>query len=207
MPPRLTSQKTQSRTSGEIGPNAILQVIAVLEGTFSRAKVQKIMDQAGLCHYLRTPPETMVDEWEVVRLHQAVRVQLTPNDAMQVLDEAGVQTADYILANRIPKIAQMVLKRLPARLASPPLLKAIARHAWTFAGSGVFTYASGQSTHITLADCPACEEVYAANERCAYYIATMQGLFQALVHPAARITQCPPASTDRCVRTFALEWP
>lgn len=51
----------------------------------------------------------------------------------------GRLTASYLLANRIPKPAQIVLGLLPARIGLKLLLKAIGGHAWTFAGVGTFS--------------------------------------------------------------------
>lgn len=79
----------------------------------------------------------MVPEADVARLHRTVRLDL-PRLASAILAEAGARTADYILSHRIPKAAQLVLKRLPAPVSAALLSRAIARNAWTFAGSGRF---------------------------------------------------------------------
>jgi divinyl protochlorophyllide a 8-vinyl-reductase len=191
---------------GKIGPNAILQVQDVLTNTVGNAQMHSIMHQAGLGHYLGVAPSSMVDEQDVVRLHQAVRTALPPTQALGILSKAGTQTGQYILAHRIPKPVQALLTWMPARLASRVLLRAIAQHAWTFAGSGAFTYSIGPSTHLKLTACPGCSYVYAPDEACVYYTATLEKLFAALVHPNSKITEALPASADGSVRTMRLSW-
>jgi divinyl protochlorophyllide a 8-vinyl-reductase len=61
-----------------------------------------------------------------------LRADLGPAMAAEVARDAGLRTADYLLANRIPKPVQVLLKHLPAPLAARVLLSAIRRHAWTF---------------------------------------------------------------------------
>lgn len=218
LPSARTTQKAPfalDKPSGRIGPNAILQVFACLEATpglpgLSKGEAARIAYLAGLTHHLAHPPSAMVDERDVVALHQAVRRHLPEQVATAVLQQAGEQTARYILAHRIPKLAQWMLRALPAAPASAMLLKAIAEHAWTFAGSGAFTYQLGHPALITLASCPACEQVYGADEPCTFYIATLQELFQALVHRGAILTQessekCD-GTIDRRARRFAISW-
>ncbi len=195
---------------GKIGPNAILQVQDVLTNTLGNAQMRSIMHQAGLSHYLDAAPSSMVDEQDVVRLHQAVRTTLPHAPALAILSKAGTQTGQYILAHRIPKPVQALLRWMPAHLASRVLLRAIAQHAWTFAGSGAFTYTIGPSTHLKLTACPGCSQVYAPDEACVYYTATLEKLFAALVHPKSKVTEALPASADanghRSARTMRLSW-
>ncbi|MEO0384832.1 MAG: bacteriochlorophyll 4-vinyl reductase [Pseudomonadota bacterium] len=192
---------------GRIGPNAVLQVFNALEERQGAQEVTRLAKLAGLTHYREQAPATMVDERDVVALHRAVRSRMTVNEGDQVLWRAGERTADYILANRIPKAVQVLLRALPAKPASRLLLKAIAKNAWTFAGSGTFAFTAGKPATLTLADCPACTEVYRQDERCLYYAATLQGLFQALVHPRARIEDDLSPTTNGRVRRFVLDWP
>ena len=197
--------------TARIGPNAITQVLDALTDQTDEATRHAIIADADLLTYLDAPPTDMVDERQVVRLHQSVRTHLPGAAGLEVLRQAGDQTARYILANRIPSPAKAVLRALPARFAAAGLLAAISKHAWTFVGSGRFTYRSGKPTHITLTDCPACREVYGADEPSSYFEATFAGLFKALVHPNAHITavqrdQQNQALPDGRARHFAFNW-
>lgn len=124
-----------ARFVGLIGPNAILQLLPVLKLRLGDARMQEICIAA---HLSALPDGTaMIPEDDAARLHQAVR-RLEPQRADFLLREAGQGTADYILAHRIPRFAQLVLKLLPSPLAARFLARAIAQHAWTFVGSGTF---------------------------------------------------------------------
>lgn len=198
----------QSSTStGRIGPNALLQVFNVLDDLLGDEETKRLAGRAGLAHHVTTPPAAMVDERDVVALHQTVRTSLRADQAEMVLLQAGDRTADYILANRIPKFAQTLLRALPVRPATAILLRAIAKNAWTFAGSGQFTFQTGRPATLTLNDCPACFEVYPLGQPCLYYTATFEGLFRALVHPGARVTDQGSTSPDGRRRIFRLDWP
>ena len=120
---------------GLIGPNAILQLVPVLRAHLGDVRTQEICAAASL---KALPDGTqMIPETDAARLHQTVR-RLEPLQADMLLQEAGERTADYILAHRIPRFAQIILKLLPAPLAARILSHAIAQHAWTFVGSGTF---------------------------------------------------------------------
>ncbi|MBO6673498.1 MAG: bacteriochlorophyll 4-vinyl reductase [Rhizobiales bacterium] len=195
------------RALGRIGPNALLQVFNVLNDLLGADETKRLAKRAGLGHHIATPPSAMVDERDVVALHQTIRASLSADQADGVFWKAGDRTADYILANRIPKLVQSALRALPAWAASAILLRAIAKNAWTFAGSGRFSFKAGRPAILTLSDCPACFEVYPPGQPCLYYTATFQGLFRALVHPDAQITDQGSTSPGGRQRIFRLDWP
>lgn len=194
---------------GRIGPNAITRVAQVLPARVGSAATWTLFEDAGLVHYLRQPPEGMVDEAEVRRLHLAVRRQLGRDTARDVSLAAGRCTADYLLAHRIPKPVQAVLKRLPARLAAHVLLKAISRHAWTFAGSGSFSADAGgfgRPAVLRIQDNPLCVGLNSDAPACDYYAATFERLFQVLVHGRAAVHEvaCEACCDSEC--RFELRW-
>jgi adenylosuccinate lyase len=127
----------------------------------------------------------MVDETEVHAAAPACCAELGPALAAEVARHAGQRTADYLLAHRIPKPVQALLKVLPAPLAARVLLSAIRRHAWTFAGSG--------TVHMPVAGRPAtdhphnplCRACQSDAPACDFYAATFERLFRVLVHPRA----------------------
>jgi divinyl protochlorophyllide a 8-vinyl-reductase len=79
----------------------------------------------------------MIPEIHALRLHRWLSLH-EPIGCYVIAEEAGSRTADYIIANRIPKPAVWLLRHLPALLAAPLLMAAIRKHAWTFVGAGVF---------------------------------------------------------------------
>jgi divinyl protochlorophyllide a 8-vinyl-reductase len=192
--------------AGRIGPNAITRVAEVLRAKRGEATTSALFGRAGLHAYLTRPPESMVDEAEVTRLHQALRESLGSKAARDVAREAGTRTAEYLLAHRIPRPAQALLKRLPAPLAARALLSAIRGHAWTFAGSGRFEARAGHPVVLTITGNPMCRGAALSEPGCDFYAATFERLFRVLVHPdtSAVETHCE-ACGDPCCR-FELRW-
>ncbi|MCB8748435.1 bacteriochlorophyll 4-vinyl reductase [Rhodoferax sp. U2-2l] len=192
--------------AGRIGPNAIIRVAEALRETFGQDVTAGLFAQAGLGHYLVKLPEKMVNEAEVLRLHNVLRAQLGQPTCANITWKAGLKTADYLLANRIPKFAQVVFKALPAALSARMLLKTIGGHSWTFAGSGEFSYAVGQTVVLTIRNNPLCREVRTDVPVCDFYSATFERLFQVLVHPQTKVneTDCEAQGDDVC--RFELTW-
>jgi divinyl protochlorophyllide a 8-vinyl-reductase len=190
----------------EIGPNSVIQLIEALNAAGLQQAAVAIFAAAEASDWLATPPSVMVDERPVARIHQAVRHLLPQQQASAVLADAGFRTANYILANRIPKFAQVILKLLPAPLAAKLLVKAISAHAWTFAGSGRFSGRAGHPTVFEIANNPLCAGEHSATPTCIWHVAVFQRLFQVLVSPKSHAieTSCGAAG-DECCR-FELDW-
>jgi divinyl protochlorophyllide a 8-vinyl-reductase len=197
---------TAAAHAGRIGPNAIIRVAEALRHQVGASITAELFALAGLSPYLAAPPQQMVDEAEARRLHIVLRSELGPRVAAEVSREAGVATAEYLLAHRIPKPVQALLRVLPAALACRLLLTAIRRHAWTFAGSGTFTAVAGRPTLLTIRDNPLCRGQASEVPVCDYYAATFEHLFRQLVHRDTRCTElsCEARGDDAC--RFELRW-
>ncbi|WP_166271797.1 bacteriochlorophyll 4-vinyl reductase [Caldichromatium japonicum] len=191
---------------GRIGPNAIIRIHESLIEQRGRECAEAVFKQAELPRYLAALPETMVPEAEVIALHQALRVELGVVEARAIGRDAGRRTGDYLLACRIPKPAQWLLKHLPAPLAAPLLLKAIAANAWTFVGTGRFTIEPGSRPSIRIDDSPLCRGAQADVPLCDFYAGTFECLLQTLVHPGARVTETQCAAQGAPYCRFALSW-
>lgn len=191
--------------AGLIGPNAVTQLSAALHHAGLDSAAASVFAAAGASDWLAEPPGEMVDEQRVARLHVAVRATL-PAQADAILTEAGRLTADYLLAARIPRPAQAVLRLLPARGAAALLVAAIRAHAWTFAGSGRFRGDAGSPTVLQIFGNPLCAGTRAQGCVCLWHAAVFQRLFAALVAPRARVveTACE-ARGDGCCR-FVVDW-
>jgi divinyl protochlorophyllide a 8-vinyl-reductase len=154
---------------------------------------------AGCPEWVADPPGAMIDESRAAAIFRALERAL-PGEAAAIEAEAGRLTAAYVLANRIPAPARAVLKALPARLAGPMLLKAIAKHAWTFAGSGAFRVVEGgafaRAWRVEIAGNP----LAGAPCGCVWHAAVFTGLFRALVSPGAtaRETGCAAHGAPAC---------
>ncbi|MGJ8603823.1 MAG: bacteriochlorophyll 4-vinyl reductase [Marivita sp.] len=179
-----------------IGPNAILQLLPQIARIGGEARVAQMLAEAGV---FEVPDGTqMIPEGDAMRLHQVLRRD-EPDMAPELASEAGRATADYILAHRIPKPAQLVLKALPAPLAARVLSGAIAKHAWTFAGSGVFRVLSPWCFEI--AQNPIVRGEHSATPLCHWHAAVFARLYQVLVHKRVTCFEascCAVSNAEAC---------
>jgi divinyl protochlorophyllide a 8-vinyl-reductase len=200
-----------------IGPNAILRLIEALDGRLGRARTEAVFAAAGQSQFLQAPPEAMVDERAVTALYASLPQQLGAAAAAEVAAHAGLLTGDYLLAHRIPGPAQRMMKLMPAALAARTLLAAVEQHSWTFAGSGSFTCTALERTaggggharaywHLSIRRCPVCRGAHATTPQCAYYAATFERIFRAVVTTSARVTEtaCEAQGAGACV--FEVSW-
>lgn len=188
-----------ARPPARIGPNAIIQTGQALSALHGPGAARLIFEAAGLGRYIGVLPTTMIDEREPVVLFAAIQATLPPAEADRVLAEAGHRTGHYILENRIPPIARQILPKLPTGLSSRLLVSAIARHAWTFAGSGRFEgrVAGWIKPRVRL-------EIVGnplATPGCPWHGATFKRLFDRLCgsNQAARHLECCASGGNRCV--------
>lgn len=165
--------------SARIGPNAILQHLPVLDAVIGERLRDALLVRAGV----EAPPEDagMWPEQEVARLHHAVRLFL-PDRAAAIQRAAGLATGDYILAHRIPGAAQWLIRALPKALGARLLAMAIAKHAWTFAGSGRFRVVSHGPLVFEITDNPLAQGP-ADHPICDWHAAVFERLFARLVWP------------------------
>jgi divinyl protochlorophyllide a 8-vinyl-reductase len=184
----------------KIGPNAVIQLIAALKSSHFSDAAPAIFRDAGVGDWLAVPPVAMVDERRVARLHQCVRATLPPLQAAGVMAAAGRMTADYLLANRIPRLAHATFRILPAPLAARLLVSAIRRNAWTFAGSGHLHARAGVPTVFELTGNPLCAGETAPAPVCTWHAAVFQRLFEVLVDPSTEAieTHCGAMGHDHC---------
>ncbi|MGD8274794.1 MAG: bacteriochlorophyll 4-vinyl reductase [Thiohalocapsa sp.] len=196
-------------TPHRIGPNAIIRIAEALNAGPGGA--DGVFADAGLAHYLAEPPQEMVDEDEVIALQQALRRRLGSDVARAVSFDAGLRTGDYLLAHRIPRPAQRLLRVMPAGPASRMLLKAVGQHAWTFSGSGVFgftpySWVQGQPVQVRIANCPICRGSQASQPICDFYSGAFERLFRTLVHRRTQVQEvvCQAQGADACL--FEMRW-
>ena len=179
-----------------IGPNAILQTVTVLDRHCGRPTRDRILALAGVD--IPPPDSGMVPEADCIAVHRAVRLAL--GDASgAVLRLAGLSTADYILAHRIPRPAQLLLRSLPGPLGARLLTAAITRHAWTFVGSGRFTVESHRPLTFRI-DANPLAPGPAEPPGCPWHAAVFERLFARLVWPSVAVeeTSCGSVAPGPC---------
>ena len=168
--------EAQAGPSGLIGPNAILQLMPVLVSRLGAARTHELLHSAQIA---KIPDgSAMIPQEDAARLHHAVRAH-EPAQAIAILREAGERTADYILAHRIPRFAQIILKILPAPLAARILSRAITQHAWTFTGSGHFRAVT--PWHFEIKNNPLIAGEHADHPLCVWHEAVFARLYRELV--------------------------
>jgi divinyl protochlorophyllide a 8-vinyl-reductase len=196
-----------AHAAGRIGPNAVTRLAEALRALHGERMAARVFGAAALDHMLREPPREMVDEVAVARLHGTAHAELGAAAAATVARDAGLRTGDYLLAHRIPRPMQRVLRRFPASLAARVLVAAIGRHAWTFAGSGRFAAAwMRNGVRLSITGCPLCREIDASDPTCDFYCATFERLFRTLVHADTTVVEssCQACGATAC--EFEVRW-
>ncbi len=196
----------ETTAAGRIGPNAVTRLAEALARAGDGA-AERVFATAGLLRHLASPPADMVPDEDVARLHAALRHELGTREASAIADRAGRLTADYLLANRIPRPAQRLLGLLPAPLALRLLLKAIGRHAWTFAGRGQFAWRrEGRTFVLTLAGGPVSRDTTAEAPVCAYYAATFERIFAVILRRPVLVVETACEATGAPACEFTVSW-
>ncbi len=167
----------------------------ILERVGGPDRVREMMARAGV--FTMPTGLEMIPETEAARLHHQLRVE-EPDMAPRLSHEAGWQTANYIMAHRIPKPAQSLLKALPAWASARLLSKAITQHAWTFAGSGSF--ATDGPWRFEIKDNPLIRGEQDSAPMCHWHAAVFERLYRKLVHRGCRCREvtCACQGGDTC---------
>ena len=180
-----------------IGPNAILQMLPVLDAAQGADIRRALLAEAGIVDI--PDGSGMIPEGPAAALHQALRHRL-PHEAPAIARAAGLATGDYILAHRIPGPAQALLKLLPATVAAPILSRAIAKHAWTFAGSGRFEIEALRPPVFLIHDNPVVRGEASEVPLCHWHAAVFERLFRTLVSRQTTVmeTACCAQGATAC---------
>ncbi len=187
--------------AGLIGPNAVLQLAAALRAATGRAPLaEQVFQSAGLLRLLHNPPDAMIDEAIPARLFEALWWEMPAEQASYFAYDAGRRTGAYVLANRIPALAQLLLRSLPQRLACALLLKAIRRNAWTFVGSGICDVEFGAPALVTIVNNPL------AMPGCIWHVGVLEQLFRKLVNKNTHVSHVHQRVNGQPVSRFEIAW-
>lgn len=186
--------------SGVVGPNAVIQLAEAMRAAEGEAATQHLFASAGQSALLDAPPEAMIDERIPRALFDAFWRAWPADVARAVSDDAGRRVADYIIAHRIPRLAQRVLALLPAGPATDLLMTAIQHHAWTFAGSGLCRIQRHPTRLISISDNPL------TMPDSVWHAAVLTRLFQRLAsaRAAIRLRACCHDGAEACQFEIAL---
>lgn len=173
--------KALSPPEGLVGPNAVIQLAAALRDLMGPGAGERVFAQTGYPALFEQPPDEMTDQAIASALLNGVWDTLPPDQAAIVAAEAGRRTADYVIANRIPRPAKVLLRWLPRPISARMLLKAIQRNAWTFAGSGICETETSPRYLISIRENPL------AMPDCVWHRAVFERLFRRLVSARTRV--------------------
>jgi divinyl protochlorophyllide a 8-vinyl-reductase len=177
----------------------VLQTVAAMEARLGRAETRAILDDAQI---IALPSgEAMIPEVQALRLHRWLALH-EPIGSFGIAEDAGARTADYILANRIPRPAVWLLRHLPAAAAAPLLMAAIRKHAWTFIGAGEFGAES--AWRFTIDRSHADDAILPPDSLFHWYAAVFTRLYRELVAGdcSCRVIAAPPQRP--LARRFAI---
>ncbi|MBV2359669.1 bacteriochlorophyll 4-vinyl reductase [Thalassococcus sp. CAU 1522] len=183
---------------GLIGPNAVLQMLPVIEARLGVTATTAFLARAGV---IVPDGGSMICEAQAARLHDALRARFGARSG-GLAAQAGRHTGNYILTHRIPAPVQTMLRALPPAAAAALLSHAIARHAWTFAGSGRFRRLS--SWQFALHDNPLIRGASSPIPLCRWHAAVFETLYRRLVHPGVRCREVACAATGDPACRFDL---
>jgi divinyl protochlorophyllide a 8-vinyl-reductase len=187
------------RAGALIGPNAVLQAVAVMEERLGKAETRAVLVDAQI-HALPSG-EHMIPEVQALRLHRWLALH-APIGCFTIAEDSGSRTADYIIANRIPKAAVWLLRHLPAGLAAPLLMAAIRKHAWTFIGAGVF--APDGAWRFTIDRSGADDAMMPPDSLFVWYAAVFTRLYRQLVAPDCTCRMVEPTQSFRPARDYII---
>ena len=169
-------------TPSKIGPNSIIQTVAALEAAYGNAKAEAVLNKIGQGHFFGNLPTEMIEESKFHAMVTALQKEIGDTATAGILKESGERTARYLLKVRIPGIFQKLVTLLPHRLGFKLFLFAISKNAWTFAGSGKFSYTMSRPPEITVIVTYPTHPVVGN-----FYLGTFTALLQELVNKNTKI--------------------
>lgn len=173
---------TNPSSPSRIGPNSIIQTINALESAYGKPETDKLLKKTGQGYLIGNMPTEMVEESKFHSLVKALQKEIGDKSTAGILRDSGDRTAKYLLKVRIPGIFQSIVKRLPTPLAFKLFLFAISKNAWTFAGSGEFSYSSKPSPSIRVKVTFPSHPVVGN-----FYYGTFNALLRELINPKTEI--------------------
>jgi divinyl protochlorophyllide a 8-vinyl-reductase len=183
--------------TGLIGPNAILQLIEPVNAALGPTAMNTLLAR---CNVALPSGHQMIDEDDVVRVHRTL-AQTCPDQAQHIAIAAGIGTARYICANRIPKPARIAFHALPHRIGEILLTRAIAAHAWTFCGSGTLQVQAGRPIRFDLQNNPMAKGYSTRTPNCHWHRAVFAELFSVLLgrpYTATEVECCCVSNVPAC---------
>ncbi|WP_207708764.1 bacteriochlorophyll 4-vinyl reductase [Heliobacterium mobile] len=192
---------------GKIGPNSIIQTVAALKEKYGDEKADVILRQGGKGYLIDNLPSEMVDEKEFISLVHMLASSVGHTETKVILRRSGELTAKYLLKHRIPGPIQWLLKVLPAKQGLRILLSAISKNAWTFVGTGTFSYDSENEKKIYIENCLSCRGLHSSQPICSFYEGTFEKLIQTLIVSKAQVREIECIALGAKTCTYQIQFP
>ncbi|MBM7866419.1 bacteriochlorophyll 4-vinyl reductase [Heliobacterium gestii] len=195
-----------TNTYGKIGPNSIIQTVAALKERYGDSKTAEFLVNIGRSDLTEKLPAEMVDEQQFNELVRSIQSCFGDKELTQLLRRSGELTAAYLLKHRIPVPVQWILGILPVRSGLKMLLAAIEKNAWTFVGTGEYSFTIEKNPKIMIERCVSCRGMSAGEPICAFYEGTFQTLIRTIIDDRAVVTEktCSAAGAAACVYEIRL---
>jgi divinyl protochlorophyllide a 8-vinyl-reductase len=201
----MVTHKPQTAES-RIGPNSIIQTVAALEERVGVAATRTWLEQIGRADLLEAMPTTMIAEGEFLTMIERLREWQGLEPAAEILERSGELTAAYVMARRIPAPVRALLRILPRWLGLRILLAAIKQHAWTFAGSGIFSYRFDRGLRLQLAQCLECRGMQSEVPICRYYSGAFRGMIGSLIDKRVHVREVACRACGAATCEFAVSF-
>lgn len=190
------------RRKGMMGAQTVLPMVAAIERSLGPAVVAQLLDEARFARLAEHGEH--VRERQVAILHQALRRQY-PEQAESIQREAARDAVEWIMQNRIPARARLLLSGMPWAMAVWMLGRHAAQNAWAFGGSGRFELLS--TSEFQLTDNPLIRGEHSTHAICAWHEELFQQTFRRMAHSRLRCTEasCMAAGADACRFRLVME--
>jgi divinyl protochlorophyllide a 8-vinyl-reductase len=190
------------RRRGMMGAQTVLPMVAAIERRLGAAVVAQLLDEA---RFTRLPEHgEHVRERQVAVLHQALRRQY-PDQAESIQREAARDAVEWIMHNRIPARARLLMSGMPWGMAVWMLGRHAAQNSWAFGGSGRFELLS--TSEFQLTDNPLIRGEHSTHPICVWHEELFQQTFRRMAHSRLRCTEtsCMAAGADACRFHLVME--
>jgi divinyl protochlorophyllide a 8-vinyl-reductase len=193
-------------STARVGPNVVIQIARVARERIGEAFADALLRDTTPYTMDRMPHE-MIDQREAQGIVRELVSRVGVPMAVGVLREAGERTAEYLLAHRIPRVAQWVMRLLPRPIGLGLLLRAMSANAWTFAGSGAFrVLPSAPWPMLEFGQCAMCAGMHEHEPMCHFYGGAFEQLIRRLIAPTATVREVECIAQGGRVCRFMIAW-
>ncbi|MCD1627139.1 MAG: bacteriochlorophyll 4-vinyl reductase [Paracoccaceae bacterium] len=183
------------RRKGMMGSQTVLPLVAAIERRLGQDTAARLLDEARFTQLPK--PGEPVRERQVAVLHQSLRREY-PDLAEAIQREAARDAVDWLMQNRIPARARLLLSGMPWGMAVWMLGRNAAQNSWTFSGSGKFSLLS--TSEFQMIDNPLIRGERSNGPVCAWHEELLQHTFRRMAHSRLSCveTSCMATGADAC---------